>query len=43
MSDAYSLPGTPRPTSERADQSDLKDDFSPVAPETFTSAHAEYA
>lgn len=42
MSDAYSLPGTPRPTSERADQSDLKDDFSPVAPESFTSAHAEY-
>lgn len=43
MSDANVLPGAPRPTSERDDKSGLGDDFDPAAPETFTSAHSEYA
>lgn len=42
MSEANTPPGQPRPTSERGDAT-LGDDFDPLAAETFTSAHAEYA
>jgi cytochrome P450 len=41
MTDAHTPPGEPRPTSLRGEA--LGDDFDPLAPETFGSAHAHYA
>ncbi|MBL8552170.1 MAG: cytochrome P450 [Hyphomonadaceae bacterium] len=41
--DAMKPVAPPRPTSERESAGELGDDFDPIAPETFTSAHAEYA
>lgn len=41
--DIFKPPAPPRPTSERASPAGLDDDFDPVAPETFTSAHENFA
>jgi cytochrome P450 len=41
-SSASTLPAPPRPTSERASQAGLGDDFDPTTRETFTSAHEEF-